>query len=154
MKKFWRYFFIFILAYTIINGLTYLATIKTYNNINSYTIECGEPEVVIAEAKSAYSGGYIEGTVTNNTDSIMNLKYLRFEFFNENGTYLGTEFKELKYFNVGEEQKFEIEHTYKQVADVTIDLVDEKNEREVSEWETAIKTWWPVAFFIGKLALL
>jgi len=151
MKTFWRYFIVFVLFYLIINGLTYLSTRPTYTKLNSYELEVFSPKVTITEAKNKYSGGYIEGTVENNTNSIINLGYLKFEFYDEDEAYVGTEFKELKYFNVGETQNFRIEHTYKQVDNVIISLQSDKTELPPDPVQSFIDTWWPAAFIIVKL---
>jgi len=154
LKTIFRYFAGFILFCLIINGLTYLATRPEYRNLNSYTLEVYSPSVKITEAKNKYSGGYIEGTVTNNTGKLIDLKYLKFEFYDKDETYLGTEFKELKYFNVGEVEKFRIEHKHRQVDNVIISMEDEPVAMPGNKIEEAIQTWWPAAFMIVKVFVL
>jgi len=154
IETFWRYLWIFIAFFLVVNFLTNLSTKKVYTNMD-YRAEFSEPVLRITEAKSTYSRGYIEGKITNTTGSIIDLKYLKFELYNEKGTYLGTVFKELKYFNEKETIEFRVDYTRHHNVDfVLITLEDEQIEREPDEMMKFIKIWTPVVFIVAKLYTL
>ena len=44
--------------------------------------------------------------------------------------YLGTEYKELKYFNVDETISFDINYTYSNVGKAVLDITDEMSKKE------------------------
>lgn len=44
--------------------------------------------------------------------------------------YLGTEYKELKYFNVDETISFDINYTYSNVGKAVLDITDEMTKKE------------------------
>jgi hypothetical protein len=154
INAFIKYFVLAISLYLIVNGLTYLATRKVYKDFDNYNIEFTKPAVTVSEAKTSYSSGHIKGNVKNDTGSLINLTYVKFDFYNERETYLGTEYKELKYFNVDETQNFNIQYKYTGVDKINISLIAEKPEREPTKLEKDLKTYWPVAGIIAIFYLL
>ena len=124
MKKFWKYFLNFIVLFLLVSGLTYLGTMNM--NTQNETIECvtqtESPVIEIIECTNKK----VAGTVTNNTKVLINVIYVKAEFYNENDKLLGTKYSEIKYFNVGEKAKFEIENTYKDVATVKVTCEETK----------------------------
>ena len=124
MKKFWKYFLNFIVLFLLVSGLTYLGNMNTKNQ--NETIECvaqtKSPVIEITECTNKK----VTGTVTNNTKVLINVIYVKAEFYNENNKLLGTKYSEIKYFNVEEKAKFEIENTYKDVASVKVTCEETK----------------------------
>lgn len=123
LKKFWIYFLIFIIAFLLINCLTYAAMEENYEDIN-YEIKTESPMVIITQCKAKHSCGYIEGSVTNNTGEYIPLMYLQINLYNKDNIYLGTEYKELKYFNINETIKFNIDYTYENIDKLEIKFTD------------------------------
>lgn len=134
MKKFKVYFFIFIGFFLLTAVLTNFLMRDDYKNITKYEIKSESPEIVVTECKAAYSTGYVKGSVTNNTGELIPLKYLQINLYNEDGIYLGSEYKELKYFNPKETINFDISYDYLNIDRVTLDLVDEIPEKEGNEF--------------------
>ncbi len=123
LKKFCIYFLIFIIAFFLLNCLTSLAMEEDYKNVN-YEIKDVSPEVNVTECKAKYSTGYIKGSVTNNTGEYIPLSYMKIDLYDKDGIYMGTEYKELKYFNKNETIKFDIDYTYENIDRLEIKFVD------------------------------
>lgn len=154
MKKFFLYFIMFIGLYLIIDLLTFVCMKDNYKDITNYEIKTNSPKIEITESKAAYSHGYIKGNIINDTGNHIPEKYLQIDLYNSKGIYLGTESKEIKYFNVQEEIKFDISYQYTNVAKIKISLVDEVVEREKSKLEKQVAKWLPVAGIITLIYLL
>lgn len=130
IKKFRVYFFIFIGFFALATILTNFLMRDDYKNITNYEIKVESPQVVITECKAAYSNGYIKGSVTNNTQELIPLKYLQINLYDENNVYLGSEYKELKNFYPKETINFDMSYDYLNINRVIIDFVDEIPQKE------------------------
>lgn len=130
LKKFRTYFLIFISLFIVIGILTNLAMREDFKDITNCEIKCESPAIAVSESKATYSHGYIKGTVTNNTGKHLPLKYLQIDLYDKDGMYLGTEYKELKYFNVDETISFDINYTYNNAGKVVLDITDNMTKKE------------------------
>lgn len=130
LKKFRTYFLIFIAFFIVIGFLTNVAMRENFKDISNYEIKCESPVISVDECKATYSHGYIKGTVTNNTGEHLPLKYLQIDLYDKDEIYLGTEYKELKYFNVDEIISFDIDYSYNDVAKATLNITDTIPEKE------------------------
>lgn len=119
MKKFWKYLINFFVLFLLVSGLTYLGTANAKKR-DKQEIECitqnTSPVIEISECKD----GILRGTITNDTSILMNVIYVKAEFYDKNGNLLETKYTEIKYFNVGEKAKFEMEFSNKNVTNVKI----------------------------------
>lgn len=138
IKKFWTYFLIFIIGFGLVSLLTYLAMREDYRDITDYEILTKSPVILVSECKATSTGGYIKGSVTNNTGEHLQFKYLKVDLYDENDIYLGSEYKELKYFNVDETINYEINFNYKNVNKVELQIVDEIPESGSSTQEKEV----------------
>lgn len=130
LKKFRTYFLIFIAFFIVIGFLTKVAMRENFKDISNYEIKCESPVISVEENRATYSHGYIKGTVTNNTGTHLPLKYLQIDLYDKDGIYLGTEYKELKYFNVDETISFDINYTYSNVGKAVLNVTDEMTKKE------------------------
>ena len=128
IKTFKWYFIIFTAFFLVCSILTYAVMIRP-NKALKYEITFDSPNLIITETEDRYTYGHINGEIKNNTENRINQKYLKFEFYNERGTYLGTKYKELKYFTVNETIKFNIEYDYENSDSVKISLIDEQSKK-------------------------
>ena len=119
MKKFWMYFINFIVLFLLVSGLIHLGTMKTKVE-EEKVIQCvsnnTSPVIEITECKD----GKLKGTITNDTNILINVVYVKAEFYNEDNELLGSQYSEIKYFNVGEKAKFEMDFNYKDVSKVNV----------------------------------
>ena len=135
LKKFWIYFLIFLFVFLLVTGLTNIAMRDNYKN-TKYEIVNSSPMITVTECKASYSDGYVKGSITNDTGEHIPIKYLQVDIYDENNVYLGSEFKELKYFNVNETINFEIKYKYNNVNRLVIGLTDkvlQEKEKEKKE---------------------
>lgn len=125
LKKFRLYLIMFIALFIVITLLTNLTMRDEYKNIKNIVINIQSLEVKVTECKVKSSSGYIKGSVTNNSNEIIPLKYLKINLYDKDDVYLGSEYKELKSFYPKETINFDIKCNYMHIEKVTIDLVDE-----------------------------
>ena len=125
MNKFWKYFINFVLLFLLVSGLMYLGTMNTEKR-EEQSIKCvtqtTSPIIEITQCKD----GILQGTIKNDTDILINVIYVKAEFYDRNNNLLETKYSEIKYFNVGEKTKFEIEFSNKNVTDVKVTSVETK----------------------------
>ena len=129
LKKFWKYFLMFIGFFLLITLLTNFLMRDDYKNAN-YEIKAESPVIAVTECKAAYSNGYIKGSVTNNTEEIIPLKYLQINLYDGDDVYLGSEYKELKNFYPQETINFDIGFEYLNVEKANLSFVDEIPEKQ------------------------
>lgn len=125
MKKFWKYFINFIVLFLLVSGLIYLGTMNK-DEKQEKTIECitqtTSPIIEITECKN----GKLKGTIKNDTNILLNVIYVKAEFYDKNNNLLETKYSEIKYFNVGEKAKFEMEFSNKNVTNVKVTSTETK----------------------------
>lgn len=124
VKKFWMYFWMFIGFFIFVSLLTNFIMRDDYRDV-SYEIKAEAPVITVTECKAAYSNGYIKGSVTNNNEEIIPLKYLQINLYDKDDVYLGSEYKELKNFYPKETINFDIEFKELNVSKVSLDFVNE-----------------------------
>ena len=127
MKTFWKYFINFIVLFLLVSGLMNLGTMKI-NKEEEKIINCvaqtEKPVIEVTECTSNDKGGVLKGTVTNDATVLINVIYVKADFYDEKDNLLGTKYSEIKYFNVGEKAKFEIEFDYENVSKVNVTTTD------------------------------
>ena len=154
LKKFWMYFWMFIGFFIFVSVLTNFLMRDDYKN-SIYEIKTEIPQISVTECKASYSNGYIKGNVTNNTSEIIPLKYLQVNLYDEDGVYLGSEYKEMKNFYPQETINFDISFTYLNVEKVTLEFVDEIPEKTgFNLFENADDETLKIAGPIGTLLVL
>lgn len=123
MKKIFRYIVLLIVVYLVVELFVYFMTKTYYKDMNNYEILVESPVIEITESKVAKNKGYIEGTVTNNTDEMMNNLNIRFDFYNEQGNFVGSKNKEIEIFNATEKMNFNIKYDYEEVNQIKISVI-------------------------------
>ena len=155
MKSLFIYLILFIAFYLFVDGIIYLSTKDSYKDLTNYEILVPSPEIRITEYKVSYSKGHISGTATNNAGKLIDKIILKFDFYNENGSYMGTKYEEIKYFNVGETSKFTVNFGYKKIESVKISLVEEiPSNINLEELKENVQKWWPLAGLAALIYIL
>ena len=126
MKKIFRYVILLIVAYIVVEVLVYFLTKTYYKDLNNYDILVESPVIEIKESKVAKSKGYIQGNITNDTGELMRNLRVKFDFYNEQGKYVGSENKTIDVFNISERLNFDIKYEYKDVSEIKISIVREE----------------------------
>ncbi len=131
LKKFWKYFLLFIVMFVIIGGLTSLAMRENFKEIANYKIIGTSPIITVTKSEATNTHGYIKGTVTNNTENIIPLKYVKINLYDKDEIYLGSEYQEIKNFYPKETINFNINYRYNNVDKIVVGLTDEKTKDEI-----------------------
>ena len=123
MKKFWKYFINFIVLMIVVSAGTYFG-MKGFTKEEAKPIECVVQEESPVINVTETTNKKITGTVTNNTDVLINQIYVKAEFYNGRGKLVGTKYDIIRYFNVGEKTKFSIEYGYGNITTVKLSTVE------------------------------
>ena len=123
MKKIFRYVILLIVICLVVKLYVFLLTKTYYKNMQNYVILIKSPKIEITESKVSKNKGYIKGTATNDTGEIIKNLKIKFDFFNEKGSFLGSEYKEEEIFNASEKIQFDIEYVYNNVAEIRRSII-------------------------------
>lgn len=125
MKKILKYVIGLIVLIIVVKVLVYFLTKTYYQDMNNYELLENIPVVIeVTESKVAKNKGYIKGTVTNETGELISNMNIKFDFYNENGNFLGSEYKLIGVFNATEQVKFDIKYQYENVAKIEISIIN------------------------------
>ena len=128
MKTFFKYALAVILFYVFSNVMINAFLKVSYTNISNYDINVTEAFVDVTEAKVSKRNGYINGIVKNNTDRIIENKYLKFSMLSKNGNVLGEKYVRIDKLQVNQLRNFEVKFDYDDVKSFKIDITDTKPE--------------------------
>ena len=123
MKKILRYVVMLIVIYLVVQIFVYFLTKAYYIDLQNYEILVKEPKIEITDSKVSKNKGYISGKTTNNTGTLIKELKIKFDFYNENGNFLGSEYKEIDYFNVNEVVNFDVKYYYQNVNEFKVSII-------------------------------
>ena len=142
IKKFFNYFLLFIALFVFVEIFRELALKKAEKEkyMIDYNVNVNSPKIIVSSSKASDTEVSIKGCIINETGEHIKDKVLQFDFYDNNNTYLGTELKQINYFNVNEKIKFDISRNYKNVDRIDILYLDEaiKHEEENTDEITKI----------------
>lgn len=123
LKKYLLYVIIIAAFWVFSDILIYLSINSSYANVNArvYSIS---PEITIGESKATYINGFVKGIIRNNTDSIINNKYLKIELYSPRDVKLGTKYIKIENLDVNKYQEFEMWYKFTDVEYVNITVTD------------------------------
>ncbi len=123
MKTFFKYFLAIVIVYIIVDiGSFYV--LKSAYLTKDYSVENSILDVEVTEAKATYLNGYVNGTVTNNTDVPVTNKYLKIDSYSKHGVLLGTKYVKLDDLNPKEQASFNSSFNYEQIDNVKLSVID------------------------------
>lgn len=128
MKTFFKYALAVILFYVFSNVMINAFLKVSYTNISNYDINVTEAFVDVTEAKVSKRNGYINGIVKNNTDRIIENKYLKFSMLSKNENVLGEKYVRIDKLQVNQLRNFEVKFDYDDVKSFKIEITDTKPE--------------------------
>lgn len=123
MKKIFRYVILLIVICLVVKVYVSLLTKPHYKDMENYTILIESPKIEITESKVSKNKGYIKGNATNDTGELIRNLKIKFDFFDEEGSFLGTEYREEEIFNASEKIQFDIKYEYNNVAEIRISII-------------------------------
>ena len=139
MKQYFKYVLLIAVFWIFSDILIYLSINSTYANVNT-KIYTNSPEIIIGESKATYVNGVIKGSIKNNTDGIINDKYLKIELYSARDVKLGTKYVKIENLEVDKYQGFEMWYKFTDVdyANITVtDNIENVSEEEFLSQETA-----------------
>ena len=132
MKRFLMYFLILAVFYIFSNIMISSFLKVSYSNMHGYDINVNSEQlfVDVTEAKASKRDGYINGIVKNNSEDVIENKYLKVIMLSKNGTTMGEKYLKIDKIEPKELRKFEVKFDYDNVKTFKIELVDDKPEEE------------------------
>ena len=128
MKTFLKYLILLILLYVFSNMMINAFLKVTYTDLKNYDINVEEVFVGITEAKASKRNGHINGVIKNNTDIVVQDKYLKVSMLSKNENVLGEKYIRIDKIEPGELRKFEVKFDYDNVKSFRIEMSDSKPE--------------------------
>ena len=132
MKKFFTYALIIAGFWLFSDILIYLSINTTYKHTDA-KVYTNSPEIIIGESKSTYVNGFVKGSIRNNTDGIINDKYLKIELYSQRNVKLGTKYVKIENLEPSKYQDFEMWYKFTDVEYANITVTD--NIQNTSEEE-------------------
>ena len=130
MKTFLKYLMI-VIAFYVFSNIMINAFLKvSYVDMHDYEINVDQVFIDVSEAKTSKRNGYIKGIVKNNTDVIVENKYLKFSMLSKNGNVLGEKYIRIDKIEPEQLRKFELKFEYDNVKSFKIEMTATKPEEQ------------------------
>lgn len=139
LNKFLLYAFLVAAFWIFSDILIYLSINTTYSNVDTKVFAIS-PEITIGQSEATYVNGFIKGSIRNNTEGIINDKYLKIDLYSPRDVKLGTKYVKIDNLEQNKYQEFEMWYKFTDVeyANITVtdDVIDASEEEFISQ-ETA-----------------
>ena len=119
--------------------IIYLSIHSTYANVET-RVYTNSPEIIIGESKATYVNGFVKGGIKNNTEGIINEKYLKIDLYSPRDIKLGTKYVKIENLEPSAYQEFEMWYKFTDVDYATVTVVEDiqnASEEEFISQETA-----------------
>lgn len=123
MKVFFKYIIIIALFWVFSNLIIYVSINGTYKHID-VQIPTNIPRIIIKDSKATRINGYVKGSIKNNTNDIINKKYIKIECYSERNIKLGTKYISIENLEQNKEKEFEMYFKFSNVNYVIISTTD------------------------------
>lgn len=123
MKKIFRYVILLIALYLVVQLYVFLLMKQYYRDMKNYNVLVESPKIEVTESKVAKNKGYIKGKITNNTDELIKNLKVKFDFYDEQGKFVGAEYKTEEIFNASETVSFDIKYEYENISEIKISVI-------------------------------
>jgi hypothetical protein len=124
MKKFLKYIIALILLFVFSNFIINALLNNSYTKIKKYEINVSELYVDVTEAKASTWSGSIKGIVKNNTEQVVENKYLRVSMLSKNGRILGEKYIKIDKLESGQVRDFEVKFECNNVKSFRIEYTE------------------------------
>ena len=132
MKRFLLYAVLIAAFWLFSDILIYISINSTYKHTEA-RVYANSPQIIVGESKATYLNGFIKGSIRNNTDSIINNKYLKIELYSPRDVKLGTKYVKIDNLDINNYQEFEMWYKFTDVEYANITVTD--NVQNASEEE-------------------
>lgn len=103
--------------------IIYISINGTYKHTET-RVYTSSPEIIVGQSKATHVNGYVTGSIKNNTDGIINGKYLKIDMYSPRDVKLGTKYVEINNLQPNEYRDFEMWYKFTDVDYVTIATTD------------------------------
>ena len=129
MKTFFKYFLVLVIFYFFSTIMINSFLKVSYTELENYSINTQPLFVDVTEAEASKRDGHIYGVVKNNSDTVIENKYLKFSMLSKNENVLGTKYVKIEKIEVNELYNYEVEFDYDNVKSFKIELTDSMPEK-------------------------
>lgn len=139
LKTFFTYALIIAAFWLFSNILIYIAINGTYAHTDT-RVYTTSPEIIVGDSKATYINGFVKGGIKNNTNEIINDKYLKIDLYSARDVKLGTKYVKIENLQPNEYKEFEMWYKFTDVDYATIivtDNIQNTSEEEFISEETA-----------------
>ena len=139
LKTFLIYALLIIAFWIFSDILIYVSINSTYAHTDT-RVYTNSPEIIIGESKATYVNGFVKGSIKNNTDNIINDKYLKIDLYSARDVKLGTKYVKIQNLEPNKYQNFEMWYKFTDVEYANISVVENINnvtEEEFLSQKTA-----------------
>lgn len=139
MKKYLLYVFLIAAFWIFSDILIYLSINTTYAHVDTKVFSIS-PEVTVGQSKATYVNGVIKGSIKNNTDAIINDKYIKIDLYSPRNVKMGTKYVKVENLDINKSQEFEMWYKFTDVdyAEITVtDNIENATEEEFLSQEAS-----------------
>lgn len=115
-----------VLLFLFVGICTYVCVKSFYQPIKAYDIQAEYPMVTVEEAKKTSANGYVKGTVTNQGDTELKGKYIKFTFYTKHDVDIGKEYIEIGNLQPKETKTYEVKFKYPNVERFVVTIAENK----------------------------
>lgn len=130
MKTFFMYLLLVVVFFAFSNLMIKAFLQTSYSDMHGYDINVEGVFVDVTEAKASNRNGYINGTVKNISDAIIENKYLKVSMISKNDIVIGEKYILVDKIEPEQVRKFEVKFDYDNVKTFKVEMVDNKPEEE------------------------
>lgn len=124
MKTFRNYLLLFIAFYIFSTVAAYFYIKTTYEPMDGDVIESSNITVRVENAEATIVNGYIEGNITNSTDTSVKSKYIKFELISKRGNKILTKYVFVDELKAGESKDFKMNFRAENIRKFRIETVE------------------------------
>lgn len=124
MKKFFKLFLAFALLFVFSNLVINALLKNSYTKIKDYKIDVTGLYVDVTEAKASNWNGNVKGVIKNNTDEVVENKYLKISFMSKRDRLIGEKYIKIDKIEPGQVRKYEVDFDYDNIKTFKIELTD------------------------------
>lgn len=128
MKTFFKYFLILVFIYVFSNIMINAFLKVSFSELTNYDINTQPLFVDVIKAEASNRNGYINGIVKNNTESVIENKYLKFSMLSKHGKTLGEKYIKIDKIEANQLLKYEVEFDFDNVKSFKVEITDSKPE--------------------------
>ena len=148
MKTFTKYLILFLLFYAFVSFMSYEYVKSSLIPIAEYKIEFASPSVEIREAKTSRVNGYIEGTISNNTNEPIEYKYIKIDLISGQNNVITTRYIDISDLKQNNKMDFNVKFNAENIKSFKMYLTDNKELTDSQINKSEIKNILSAAFLV------